>query len=269
MSNSTTDNTPNCSIADLTNSFTTEVQTLEELPSELLEKVALVKLLNKGRAPVFLVRSRSKNRNFALKIFKLENGQPSKYFENESRFDEVCHPNVIPIYHAQDKIPFCFNDQDVMASCILMEYAPYGDLSKFMRKLDGNFTEKLARTYFRQLIEGLEYLHDADVCHLDLKPENLLIGEDGQLKIADFDLAYVKGDSHILSRGTKYYRAPELKTFKKNIGKRADVYSAGVILFVLKCFGVMPHTEDKLYKQLFKEEICLFLMMTSKICLLR
>jgi serine/threonine protein kinase len=52
-----------------------------------------------------------------------------------------------------------------------------------------------------------------------------------------------------LSRGTKYYRAPELKTLKKNVGKRADIYSAGVLLFVFKCLGVMPHTEDKLYKQ--------------------
>ena len=71
--------------------------------------------------------------------------------------------------------------------------------------------KKLARTYFRQLIDGLEYLHSQGVRHLDLKLENLLIGDDYQLKIIDFDLSYMSGDTQILTRGSKFYRAPELR----------------------------------------------------------
>lgn len=128
-----------------------------------------------------------------------------------------------------------------------MEYAPYGDLFDFLKKVRYNFTEKLARTYFHQLIEGIEHLHQKNVYHLDLKLENLLIGEDYQLKIADFDLSYMEGDADILTKGTKYYRAPELKEGRDDIDESADIFAAGTILFVMKCGGALPHAENKLY----------------------
>ena len=114
--------------------------------------------------------------------------------------------------------------------------------------------EKLVRTYFRQLIEGLEYLHTNRVAHLDLKLENLFLGKDFKLKVADFDLSYVRGDPRINTRGTVYYRAPELMEQRCLNVEAADIYAAGVILFVFKSGGILPHSENQLYKgmSLFK-----------------
>ena len=69
-----------------------------------------------------------------------------------------------------------------------MEYAPYGDLYNLLASADLS-DEHLIHTYFSQLITGLEYLHSHHIAHLDIKPENLLIGHDYRLKIADFDQA--------------------------------------------------------------------------------
>mmetsp|Transcript_11359 Transcript_11359/g.9772 ORF Transcript_11359/g.9772 Transcript_11359/m.9772 type:complete len:100 (-) Transcript_11359:543-842(-) len=93
-----------------------------------------------------------------------------------------------------------------------MEYAPYGDLFDCMEKAQIHRDEKLVRTYFHQLIEGLEYLHTNKIAHLDLKCENLLLTKDYKLKIADFDCSRMEGDSHVRTLGTLNYRAPEIKS---------------------------------------------------------
>lgn len=220
-------------------------QNLETAPSEIVEDITLIRIINKAKFPVFLGYSASKNKNFAMKLFNIEENEPNICFQNELRFANLNHLNVINLISADCETPFSYGGQDQMVSCILMEYAPYGDLSNFIHKLGAGFTEKIARTYFRQLIDGLEYLHNNDICHFDLKLPNLLIGDDYQLKIADFDLSHIRGDSYIMTNGSRYYRAPELKNRRSGVGQAADIYSAGIILFMLKCGGKLPHTEEQ------------------------
>ena len=153
-------------------------------------------------------------------------------------------PNVIKILHSESETSVASGGSDKQVSCILSEYAPHGDLFQFVKKFKTNITEKIIRTYFKQLIDGIEYLHSQGVCHLDLKLENILIGEGYQLKVADFDLSYMSGDSKILTKGSRFYRAPELKAAQCTNGPAADIYAAGIILFVLKSGGIIPHTEE-------------------------
>ena len=127
-----------------------------------------------------------------------------------------------------------------------MEYAPRGDFLNFVRIHRKQIDEKLARTYFRQLIDGLEYIHNNGVAHMDLKLANLLIDNDGSLKMTDFDLANFEDDAIVISNGTRLYRPLEVQTGRCNSPKTADVYSAGVFMFLLKTQGVFPHFEDAL-----------------------
>jgi serine/threonine protein kinase len=98
------------------------------------------------------------------------------------------------------------------------------------------------------LIDGLEYLHTRGCSHLDLKPENLLLGEDFQLKIIDFDLSHVKGDNSVKSRGTANLRAPEVLAGKVTDPQAADIFSAGILLFIFMTRGSYPYIEGTLHR---------------------
>lgn len=216
--------------------------------SEDFEDFDVVKLISKAKFPVYLVFCPSNNEYYALKVYNFLNKKIHPYFANEARFFFLNHPNIINIILSQENVAISTDDKEPGSSCLLMEYAPNGDFFDFVRKSKQYIGEKLARTYFRQLIEGIEYLHLNGVWHLDLKLENLLIGKDNQIKIADFDLSYVIGDAEILTKGTQYYRAPELLAQKCKDGSAADIYSAGVILFLLKTGGAIPHSEGSIFQ---------------------
>ena len=125
-----------------------------------------------------------------------------------------------------------------------MELAHHGDLFDVLMTRQIVFDDKLARTYFHQLVNGLQYLHSNRIGHMDIKPDNLLLSHSFQLKIADFDSS-VMMDQTDISRGTLYYRAPEVIEAVCSDAKAADVYSAGVVLFLLKCGGTLPHLEHE------------------------
>ena len=212
------------------------------------DSIVLTGLISEAKFSVHKAFSPAKNTTFALKVFELENGKPHKYFQNEIRFAHLSHPNIIKTVSFERKTSMLLKSKETEVSCLMMEYAPYGDFFDLVSKQKQFFTDKLIRTYFRQLIGALEYLHSKKVCHLDLKLENILLGDKYQMKLADFDLSYIEGDKSILTRGTKFYRAPELLNNRCRDGALADVYAAGVILFVLKSGGIIPHAEATLYK---------------------
>ena len=118
---------------------------------------------------------------------------------------------------------------------------------------EGKLSEARARFYFKQLVNGLLYCHGLGICHRDLKPENLLLDANGNLKISDFGVSTLTvGDAEAEGEqraellrttcGTPNYVAPEVLANKGYDGKKADVWSCGVILFVLVA-GYLPFEE--------------------------
>ena len=91
------------------------------------------------------------------------------------------HKNIVQLHET------CEDSQHVF---LIMEYAAGGELFDRIAP-DVGLQEDLAHLYFRQLISGMEYLHQNGVAHRDLKPENLLLDSNGNLKIVDFGLATV------------------------------------------------------------------------------
>ena len=87
----------------------------------------------------------------------------------------------------------------------------------------------------------MEYLHKNKITHRDLKLENILINKDFNLKIADFGFAYHGKNISCLTeyKGTKTYMAPEMLERKSYDGRKADIFSAGVIIFIL-VVGLFP-----------------------------
>lgn len=153
------------------------------------------------------------------------------------------------------KHPAIVNLKEVLASrskiFIVLEFIQGGEL--FDKIVDaGKFDEATARFYLRQLINGVLYCHECGVAHRDLKPENLLLDRDDNLKISDFGLsafAMAQGaDTQTVSQllhttcGTPNYVAPEVLADKGYDGCSADVWSIGVILYVLLA-GFLPFDE--------------------------
>ncbi|XP_076902821.1 CBL-interacting serine/threonine-protein kinase 8-like isoform X1 [Bidens hawaiensis] len=127
---------------------------------------------------------------------------------------------------------------------IILEFITGGELfDKIVHH--GRLSEAESRRYFQQLIDGVEYCHSKGVYHRDLKPENLLLDSQGNLKISDFGLSASPGEGVSILRttcGTPNYVAPEVLSRKGYNGALADVWSCGVILYVLMA-GYLPFDE--------------------------
>lgn len=123
----------------------------------------------------------------------------------------------------------------------------------------GRLKEKYARRFFRQLVSCIEYIHSHSIVHRDLKIENVLIDKQGILHLIDFGLANVYAPDSLLATfcGSLYFAAPELLSAKRYIGPEVDIWSLGVILFVLVC-GKVPFDDSdlsKLHKKIKKGKI--------------
>ncbi|KAF7146743.1 hypothetical protein RHSIM_Rhsim04G0122800 [Rhododendron simsii] len=125
----------------------------------------------------------------------------------------------------------------------------------------GKLKEDVARRYFQQLISAVDFCHSRGVYHRDLKPENLLLDENGNLKVSDFGLsalAETKRQDGLLHTtcGTPAYVAPEVISRKGYDGSKADIWSCGVILYVLLA-GYLPFHDSNLiemYRKIGKAE---------------
>lgn len=208
------------------------------------DEITISKILGKAKFPVFLGNISTANKNVAVKMFPFHLNNSNICFQNEIRFTHLKHENVISILHHEAERKITYDGLLNKVSYTVMELAPHGDFFDFITSGKVKMNDKLARTYFHQLIAGIEYLHSVGVVHTDLKCENLLLGEDYKLKIGDFDQAFMKGQSEILGRGTVNYRAPELAQRKCKNPKAVDIYSAGIVLFTMKCGGFIPYVEE-------------------------
>jgi serine/threonine protein kinase len=220
------------------------------------------KVLNQidaGKFMLFTVSKGNENKKYALKVFPYKLGTISNQYKNEKRFMNIQHPNVIQILESKDEHLFLNGMMRVRSSYLLMELAPYKDFHELLVEKRLDLDEMLMRTYFHQLIEGLEYLHSKQIYHMDIKIENLLLSQDYKLKIADFDMSYIKGHGEINSRGTTNFRAPEVAKGRCIDPEKSDVFSAGLVLFIMKSKGYIAFSEEKIqgmadYYLLLKEQ---------------
>lgn len=181
-----------------------------------------------------------------------------KYIERGQKIDENAEREIIN--HRSLNNPNIIKFKEVFLTpthlAIVMEYAAGGELFKRICTA-GRFGEDEARYYFQQLISGVSYCHSMEVCHRDLKLENILLDDspDPLLKICDF--GYSKSsvlDSQPKSTvGTPAYIAPEVLTKNEYDGKIADVWSCGVTLYVM-LIGAYPF-EDPEDPRNFKKTI--------------
>ncbi|KAG9454936.1 hypothetical protein H6P81_007840 [Aristolochia fimbriata] len=180
----------------------------------------------------------------AIKILDKEKVLKHKMVEQIKReiatMKLIKHPNVVRLYEVMGSKTKIF---------IVLEFVTGGELfDKIVNH--GRMREDEARRYFQQLINAVDYCHSRGVYHRDLKPENLLLDTQGNLKVSDFGLSalsrQVRDDGLLHTTcGTPNYVAPEVLNDRGYDGATADLWSCGVILFVLLA-GYLPFDDSNL-----------------------
>ncbi|KAF9661304.1 hypothetical protein SADUNF_Sadunf19G0054200 [Salix dunnii] len=210
----------------------------------LMERYDFGRLLGQGNfAKVYYGRNLITGQSVAIKAIDKEKvlkvGLMDQIKREISIMRLVKHPNVLQLYEVmatKNKIYF------------VIEYAKGGEL--FNKVAKGRLKEDVARMYFQQLIRAIDFCHSRGVSHRDLKPENLLLDENGGLKVSDFGLSATaesnRQDGFLHTTcGTPAYVAPEVIYRKGYDGAKADIWSCGVILFVLLA-GYLPFHDANL-----------------------
>ncbi|KAL6614480.1 hypothetical protein ACP70R_036750 [Stipagrostis hirtigluma subsp. patula] len=213
----------------------------------IMGRYRLGRLLGRGNfAKVYKARRLATGEAVAIKVFDKDAVRRSGTVAQVKREVDVMrlvhHPHVVRLH-------------EVMATrsriYFAMEYASGGEL--FARLAQSTrFPESVARRYFQQLITAVEFCHSRGVYHRDLKPENLLLDARGDLKVSDFGLSALDGAARLrgdgllhTTCGTPAYVAPEVLLKRGYDGAKADIWSCGVILFVLMA-GYLPFNDTNL-----------------------
>lgn len=221
----------------------------------LFGKYEIGRLLGYGAfAKVYHARDVHTERSVAIKAINkqriVKGGLTANVKREISIMRRLRHPNIVRLLEVlanKKKIYF------------VLEFAKGGEL--FAKVAKSRFSEDLSRRYFQQLISAVGYCHSRGVFHRDLKPENLLLDENWNLKVTDFGLSALTdqirpdGLLHTLC-GTPAYVAPEILLKKGYDGAKVDIWSCGIILFVLNS-GYLPFNDPNLmgmYKKICKGE---------------
>ncbi|CAH1112823.1 unnamed protein product [Psylliodes chrysocephalus] len=141
------------------------------------------------------------------------------------------HQHIIKLYQVMETKNMIY---------LVSEYASQGEIFDYIARY-GRMTEDHSRSKFWQILSAVEYCHDRNIVHRDLKAENLLLDSNNNIKIADFGFSnyYTVGGQLSTWCGSPPYAAPEVFEGKKYVGPEIDIWSLGVVLYVLVC-GALP-----------------------------
>jgi len=211
----------------------------------ILGKYQLTKFLGRGNfAKVYQARSLIDGSTVAVKVI-----------DKSKTVDASMEPRIVREIDAMRRLqnhPNILKIHEVLATktkiYLIVDFAGGGELFlKLSRR--GRFPEALARRYFQQLVSALCFCHRNGIAHRDLKPQNLLLDAEGNLKVSDFGLSalpeQLKNGLLHTACGTPAYTAPEILGRIGYDGSKADAWSCGVILYVLLA-GHLPFDDSNI-----------------------
>jgi eukaryotic-like serine/threonine-protein kinase len=195
----------------------------------------LVKLIGKGGfAEVYLGQHiRVASKQAAVKILYLYDVDVQKFQEEAEITEQLVHPHIVRLldFDLHEETPF-----------LVLDYASGGSL-RHRHPKGSQVPLDIVVAYLNEIASALQYAHDRHILHRDIKPDNMLIGRQGELLLSDFGIAQLSqtGRSSIeasfVTGGTPFYMAPEM--FRGKPEKASDQYSLAVVVYEWLC-GVVP-----------------------------
>ena len=204
----------------------------EEINEDSFE---ILKTLGKGFfGSVFLAQKKDTKELFALKVISKADIIKKKFLDNIKNEKEILlkinHPFVV-------KMEYCFASPTYIF--FAMAFKQGGELYRHLKKQQ-KFEEKVAKFYAAQIISGLSYLHKNNIMYRDMKPENILLDESGNVALADFGISKIIDKKELTKSfvGTPEYVAPEI-ILQKGHNKGVDIWCFGILLYEM-VYGVPP-----------------------------
>lgn len=215
---------------------------IAKVDGDIFKKYDVIKELGSGGyARCLLVKNKTTGNLYACKEMQKNKLNDMAGFTREINImTKLDHPNIIKLYEVY---------QTEMYIYLVMELCQGGELfDRIIANTEAEkaFTEKQAAEIFRQMMSAINYCHKNKIVHRDLKPENLLCltkDENSPIKVIDFGMSKIFHSKENMSErvGTAYYISPEV--IKGVYDEKCDIWSAGVILYVLLC-GYPPFNGD-------------------------
>jgi serine/threonine protein kinase len=207
---------------------------------ELNSRYVITKLIaDGGMSEVYHARDKILNREVAIKKLKVAMyTNPAKIKKEVEFMLSLNHPNIVKIFDFFDE------SGDVY---IVMEYVE-GKTLKEIVNFSGKLNVNNAILYVQQICSALNYAHVQNIIHRDIKPQNIMVDNNGQVKIIDFGIAKSKLSEETATKsffGSLYFVSPEQISGQK-ISEKTDIYSTGILLFYLLS-GKFPFTGEKEY----------------------
>ncbi len=194
-----------------------------------------------GMATVYKAKDIKNNRTVAIKILKDEFSRNSEFirrFKNESKAIAVLsHPNIVKVYDVS------FGD---VMQYIVMEYIDGITLKEYIEQQEKSIDWKMAVYFTNQILKAMQHAHEKGIVHRDVKPQNMMLLQDGTIKVTDFGIArFSNTETRTMTDkaiGSVHYIAPEQARGERTDGK-SDVYSIGVMLYEMLT-GQLPFQAD-------------------------
>jgi serine/threonine protein kinase/DNA-binding CsgD family transcriptional regulator len=211
-------------------------------PPRLKDRYRLVERLGEGSMGiVYRAHDETLDRHVAIKFLlpeRIGSGEASARFLREARaVARLSHPNIMTLYDVGREGEWHY---------LVLEHIPGQDLHALMVESGGPLPVREALHAIRGALEALAYAHAQGIVHRDVKPENIMVTPDGQVKVTDFGLALARGDVRLTREGiivgTVLYLAPEVVAGRPADG-RADLYAVGAVLYELLT-GRPPFASD-------------------------
>jgi len=220
--------------------------TLASVSANELDGYRLIKKIGEGgMSQVFLAERADSGDRHVLKLARIAKGDDGRvlqrFIDEYAWISQISHPNVAKIFHQGFSETYAY---------IAMEYFPEGDLRNLMKQHEckhDRLAPDTAVAILIQVASALDAVHRAGLVHRDMKPDNIMLREDGSLALADFGIAKHSQERNYKTAhgevfGTPVYIAPEQAT-GQHIDHRADIYSLGAMFFELLT-GNPPYKAD-------------------------
>jgi serine/threonine protein kinase len=205
------------------------------------------RVLGRGSfSTVVMAKQEHTGRIVAIKVLSrhllVEQDLVNNFMREITIFSKLSHPNILRFYEI-------LSDNDMIY--VVMEYCAHKTLQDLIGEY-GGLGESAAKTYVAQLASAIHYMHDNGVAHRDIKLENILLDDKDCLKLSDFGFSResLSGDLCTTTVGSPIYACPEIISLQQYDPKQADMWSLGVVIYIL-VMGEVPWKETSNLTSLF------------------